>query len=48
VEQSNTLDPSLVNGINLSDTDVTNLVAFLRTLSDSAYVKDLRFAAPTF
>jgi cytochrome c peroxidase len=48
VEQSNTLDPSLVNGISLSDTDVTNLVAFLRTLSDSTYVKDQRFAAPTF
>lgn len=48
VEQSNTLDPSLVNGISLSDTDVINLVAFLRTLSDSAYVKDPRFAEPTF
>ncbi len=48
VEQSSTLDPSLTNGISLSDTDVINLVAFLRTLSDSAYVKDPRFAEPTF
>lgn len=48
VVQSPTLDPSLSNGISLSDTDVINLVAFLRSLSDSAYTKDARFAQPTF
>ena len=48
VIQSNTLDPLLTNGISLTDTDVINLVAFLRTLSDSAYIKDARFAEPTF
>jgi cytochrome c peroxidase len=48
VVQSSTLDPLLTNGISLTDTDVTNLVAFLRTLSDSAYTKDARFAQPTF
>ena len=48
IVQSNTLDASLVNGINLSNTDVINLVAFLRTLSDSAYIKDSRFAQPGF
>ena len=48
VIRSNTLDPLLTNGISLTDTDVINLVAFLRTLSDSAYIKDARFAKPTF
>jgi cytochrome c peroxidase len=48
IVQSNTLDPSLVNGINLTDTDVINLVAFLRALSDTAYTKDPRFAQPNF
>lgn len=48
VIKSNTLDPLLTNGINLSDSDVINLVAFLRALSDSAYTKDKRFAKPTF
>ena len=48
VQQSSTLDPSLTNGISLTDTDVLNLVAFLRALSDSAYTKDPRFAQPTF
>ena len=48
IQQSNTLDPSLVNGISLSDTDVINLIAFLKTLSDSAYIKDQKFAKPTF
>jgi cytochrome c peroxidase len=42
------LDPLLINGINLTDTDVINLVAFLRTLSDSSYKKDSRFAEPNF
>ena len=48
VIQSGTLDPLLTNGISLTDTDVINLVAFLRALSDSAYIKDVRFAKPTF
>ena len=46
--QSATLDPSLTSGINLTDTEVTNLRAFLRTLSDSAYIKDSKFAEPNF
>lgn len=48
IQQSNTLDPSLVSGISLTDTDVINLIAFLKTLSDSSYIKDSRFAKPTF
>lgn len=48
IQQSTTLDPSLTNGISLTDTDVINLIAFLKTLSDSSYIKDPRFAKPTF
>lgn len=48
IQQSATLDPSLIGGISLSDTDVINLIAFLKTLSDSSYIKDSRFAKPTF
>jgi cytochrome c peroxidase len=48
VVQSATLDPVLTNGISLTDTEVINLIAFLRALSDSAYTKDTRFAQPTF
>ena len=48
VVQSGTLDPLLANDISLTDTDVINLVAFLRTLSDSSYIKDVRFAEPAF
>jgi cytochrome c peroxidase len=48
VLQGPTLDPSLTNGISLTDTEVLNLVAFLRALSDSSYIKDARYAQPTF
>lgn len=48
VQQSPTLDPALTNGINMTDTEALNLVAFLRALSDSAYTKDPKFAQPTF
>lgn len=48
IQQSNTLDPTLIGGISLTDNDVINLIAFLKTLSDSAYIKDAKFARPTF
>lgn len=48
VQQSSTVDPTIINGISLSDTDVINLIAFLKTLSDSSYIKDSRFAKPSF
>jgi cytochrome c peroxidase len=48
VQQSSTLDPSLVNGISLTDTDVINLIAFLKTLSDSSYIRNSEFGKPTF
>ncbi len=42
--QSPTLDPLLVNGISLNDTQVDALIAFLKTLSDSSYLTNQRFA----
>ena len=44
VVQSNTLDPLLINGISLNDTQVDELIAFLKTLSDSSYLTNPRFA----
>jgi cytochrome c peroxidase len=43
VVQSPTLDPVLVNGITLSDPEENDLVSFLRTLSDSAFLNNPRF-----
>jgi len=40
------LDPLLTNMIALSPADKTNIKAFLKTLTDSAFVKDKRFAQP--
>jgi cytochrome c peroxidase len=44
VIQSPTLDPLLVNGISLNDAQVDALIAFLKTLSDSSYLSNPRFA----
>src|ERR1043165_6622493 len=46
VQQSATLDPSLTGGIPLSNAESTNLVVFLRTLTDSTFITDPRFAKP--
>ena len=46
VKQSATLDPSLTNGIHFTSSQVIDLVAFLRALTDSTLVKDLRFYEP--
>jgi cytochrome c peroxidase len=43
VLQSPTLDPSLSGGIPLTNTEEDNLVFFLRTLSDSAFLNNPRF-----
>jgi cytochrome c peroxidase len=43
VNGSPTLDPLLTNGIQLTDLEVDQLVAFIRTLSDSAFLKNPRF-----
>lgn len=46
VQSSATLDPSLSGGINLTNTQAANLTAFLQTLTDSSFIKDIRFAKP--
>ena len=46
VQQSATLDPLLTNGISLTNTGATNLTVFLRTLTDSVFLKDPRFSKP--
>ncbi|ANE52528.1 cytochrome-c peroxidase [Flavisolibacter tropicus] len=46
VEQGPTLDPSLKNGIPLTNTELDNVVAFLRTLSDSSILHNPKFGAP--
>jgi len=43
IHQSATLDPSLVNGIQLTTNEEDNLVQFLRTLSDSTFLNNPRF-----
>lgn len=44
--QSPTLDPSLQNGIHFNSSEIIDLVAFLRALTDSTLTKDLRFYLP--
>jgi cytochrome c peroxidase len=46
VQQSTTLDPLLRNGIQLTNTEANNLTLFLRTLTDSVFLKDSRFSKP--
>jgi cytochrome c peroxidase len=43
VNQSATLDPQLINGIQLTATEEDNLIAFLRTLSDSSFLNNPKF-----
>lgn len=46
VQQSATLDASLINGIQLTDAEAINLALFLRTLTDSSLLSDSRFSKP--
>lgn len=46
VQQSATLDPLLVNGITLTDAQADDLFQFLKTLTDSSFLKDPRFGKP--
>ncbi len=46
VQQSPTLDPLLVNGIQLTNAEASDLAVFLRTLTDSSFITDPRFARP--
>jgi cytochrome c peroxidase len=46
ISGSPTLDPLLQNGISLTDNDKFYLIAFLGTLTDTAFVNDRRFSQP--
>jgi cytochrome c peroxidase len=46
VQVSATVDPLVKNGIALSNNDKTYLQLFLRTLTDSTFIKDPRFSPP--
>ena len=43
IQQSPTLDPSVRNGITLTNAQATDLFEFLRTLTDSSFLRDPRF-----
>lgn len=40
-------DPILVKGIQLTETDKSNIIAFLKTLTDETFLHDRRFADPS-
>ncbi len=46
VQPGTTLDPLLTNGIALTNAEATDITVFLRTLTDSAFLKDPRFQQP--
>jgi len=46
VKPGPTLDPLLINGISLTNAQATDLVVFLRTLTDSTLLRDPRFSKP--
>ena len=46
IKKSPTLDSSLVKGIPLSEKDIVEINSFLRTLTDSNFLKNQRFADP--
>jgi cytochrome c peroxidase len=46
VQAGPTLDPLLVNGISLTNAQVDQLLSFLRTLTDSTFMVDTRYANP--
>ena len=45
-QEGPTLDPSLKNGIHFNSSEIIDLVAFLRALTDSTLTNDLRFYHP--
>lgn len=46
IQQSATLDPLLTSGIQLTNIEATNLALFLRTLTDSSFIQDVRLSKP--
>lgn len=43
VQQSASLDPLLINGIQMTDAEAADMIRFLRTLTDSSFIRDTRF-----
>jgi cytochrome c peroxidase len=46
VNDGPTLDPLVKDGIAITDDQVNDLLAFLRTLTDSSYINNPRFRQP--
>lgn len=46
IAPSSTLDPLLAAGINMTDSEKDDIVAFLKTLTDRDLIKDKRFSQP--
>lgn len=46
IAHSETLDPQLQSGLDLSEEDQEALVAFLKTLTDYSFIGDMRFSEP--
>jgi cytochrome c peroxidase len=46
VIKSSTLDPALQNGISLTDAETDALILFLKTLTDTSFIKNPRFSQP--
>lgn len=46
VQQSATLDPLLINGIPMTNSEVNDMMSFLKTLTDSSIINNPRFASP--
>lgn len=46
ITSSPTLDPLISNGITLTDTEENDIIAFLRTLSDSSFINNPRYREP--
>lgn len=46
VRQSATLDPSLINGISLTDAQANDVFLFLRTLTDTSFLNNLSYRQP--
>ncbi len=46
ISPSATLDPILAGGVSMTDDEQSDIVSFLQTLTDTTFVKDVRFAEP--
>lgn len=44
VQPGSTLDPSLTSGIPMTNAEATDIALFLRTLTDSSFIRDTRFS----